>query len=86
MSDFDNWYKPITASYAGRPFPAHAGEVKEYCREAYEAGRKAGVDEGRTVGLEEAAEYIEIQSSDIFMDADFHATAIRERITNKQTV
>jgi len=80
MSDFGKWWDN---SNEKKGYKNGYGLDDVDIKQAYEAGRKAGVDEGHTIGLEEAAEICDPFKFDNACDrvvAREIAAAIRERI------
>jgi len=78
MSDFEKWYKEFQTH---RQFPMSIEDNNLYvARMAYEAGRKAGVDEGRISGLEEAADIVMTNAQPNRLSYAGIAAAIRERM------
>jgi len=78
MSDFEKWYKEFQTH---RQFPMSIEANNQYvARMAYEAGRRAGVDEGRISGLEEAADIVMTKAQPNRLSYAGIAAAIRERM------
>lgn len=63
MNEFNKWWDKHDSQ------PGHPRTFYEFSRAGFLAGAAAM--------RERCAEYIEIQSNDLFMDADLHAAAIR---------
>jgi len=90
MSDFEKYFESKYSTYT----ECNKNMLRGVALEAYEVGRKAGVDEGHTIGLEAAVGTIELEQEKIIHSpmfiglgdykredqCDVIAAAIRERI------